>query len=85
MSEVIVEPQLKEAAAAGTIRDFVIQEVESGYTLFTVFNGSKAEHILYTQRKTARTWANVAPLIEFILQYKPELAEVTIRLMPRSG
>lgn len=84
MNDVIVEPDLKQAAAAGTIKDFVIQEVESGYVLLTIFARSKTEHILYTQRKIARTWANVGSVIEFILQYKPELPEVTVRLMKRS-
>ncbi|MGP8432814.1 hypothetical protein ACT2FY_37910 [Paraburkholderia fungorum] len=80
----IVEQDLKDAAAAGTIKNFVIEEAESGYVLLTVFNRSNVEHTLYTQRNRVRTWANVNPLIEFILHYKPELPEVTIRLMRRS-
>jgi hypothetical protein len=81
---VIVEQDLKDAAAAGTIKDFVIEEVQGGYVLLTKFTRSNVEHMLYTQRKSARVWANVRPIIEFILQYKPELPEVRVRLMRRS-
>lgn len=81
----IVEQDLKEAAIAGTIRDFLIEEVEAGYILLARFSRSNVEHILYTQRGRARTWVNVNSLIEFIVQYKPELPEVRIRLRRRSN
>jgi len=80
----IFETDLKQAAIAGTIKDFIIEEVEAGYILLTLFSRSNVEHILFTQRGRARTWVNVNSLIEFIVQYKPELPEVRIRLMRRS-
>ncbi|WP_261526371.1 hypothetical protein [Burkholderia multivorans] len=81
----IVEQDLKEAAIAGTIKDFIIEEVEGGFILLTIFARSNVEHILYTQRKRARTWVNVNSLLEFIVQYKPELPEVRVRLIRRSN
>jgi len=81
----IVEQDLKEAAIAGTIRDFIIEEVEGGFILRTIFVRSSVEHVLFTQRKRARSWRNVNSLLEFIVQYKPELPEVRIRLIQRSN
>ncbi|KWK60935.1 hypothetical protein [Burkholderia stagnalis] len=81
----IFETDLKQAATAGSIKDFIIEEVETGYILLALFNRSNVEHILFTQRGRARTWVNVNSLIEFIVQYKPELPEVRIRLMRRSN
>ncbi|RQQ88690.1 hypothetical protein DF134_19100 [Burkholderia stagnalis] len=81
----IVEPDLKEAAIAGRIKDFIVEEVETGYILLTKFDRSNVEHILFTQRKHARIWKTMGSLIEFIVQYKPELPEVRIRLRRRSN